>query len=286
MQKKLIPIDLHCHSIYSDGAYSVEQLLNLAHENGGKHIALTDHDTVDGISEAKKHAKTLGLNLISGVEISVTWENNILIHILGLNINETDIALQKNLKTLRLQRFSRGEKIAENLAKTGIKGALEGALKYCSIKEALSRTHFAKFLVDSGYAKPGKVFDKFLAKGKPGYAPIKWASLEDAVTWINNSGGIAVIAHPGRYKFTRTKLLNLISQFKELGGKGIEVVCSSHSLSDIDYIASIAVNQNLLASMGSDFHSNESFRKISVGVNPPIPERCIPIYSALGISEI
>jgi predicted metal-dependent phosphoesterase TrpH len=138
-----------------------------------------------------------------------------------------------------------------------------------------------------GYAKPGKAFDKFLAKGKTGYAPTKWASLEDAVTWINNSGGVAVIAHPGRYKFTRTKLLSLIGQFKELGGIGIEVVCSSHSLSDVDYIAGIAVNQNLLASIGSDFHSNnEIFRKILVGVNPPLPERCIPIYSALGIGEI
>ncbi len=287
MKNNLIPVDLHCHSIYSDGAHLVKEILDLAHANGGKYLALTDHDTVAGVFEAKEYAKTLGLNLISGVEISVTLENNTLIHILGLNINENNIQLTENLKKLRLQRFSRGEKIAEHLAKFGIKDALAGALKYSSSKEALSRTHFARFLVEMGYAKPGKAFDRFLTKGKPGYAPVKWASLEDAVTWIINSGGIAVIAHPCRYKFTRTKLIELINQFKELGGQGIEVVCGSPSAAEVDYIAGIALNQKLLASVGSDFHNNnDSFRKILVGVNNPLPQRCIPIYSALGIKDI
>lgn len=284
LTNNLIPIDFHCHSTYSDGALSIEDLLNTAKANGGQYLALTDHDTVIGVTKALAYAKKIGLTLISGVEISVTWDSS-LVHIIGLNINQTNTNLIENLNNLRSRRFLRGEKIAANLAKIGIPNALEGAMKYCSDPEALSRTHFAKFLVENNYAKISRVFDKYLAPGKPAYVAQEWAKLADAVNWITQSGGIAVIAHPCRYKFTRTKLLRLIADFKQCGGRGIEVISSSHSKDDAYKIAAIANEQNLLSSIGSDFHSFESFRQIKVGVNYNLPlSQCKPIYTELGIT--
>ena len=281
---KYTPIDFHCHSTYSDGALPVKDLLDLAKQNGGKFLALTDHDTVAGISEAKIHAQQIGLTLLGGVEISVTWEGNTLVHILGLNIDETNDKLVANLNTLQSARIMRGQKIAEKLSRIGIPGAFEGAMKYCSNPNALSRTHFNRFLVENGYAKPGKAFEKYLAPGKPGYVTQKWASLENALEWIIDSGGVAVIAHPARYKFTRSKLLRFIEEFKQCGGIGIEVVSSSHSTDDIISTAKIAHDTGLLASMGSDFHNREeSFRRITLGVNLSLPSICTPIYSKFGI---
>lgn len=280
-----IPIDFHCHSTNSDGALSVREVLDLAKANGGKHIALTDHDTVDGVAEARAYANHIGLNFIGGVEISVTWTGNALIHIVGLNINENNQELVNNLNELRNFRIERGRKIASNLAKIGIHNAFEGAMAYCDKEKALSRTHFNKFLVANGHAKPGKAFDKYLAPGKPGYVAQQWASLEDTVKWITSSGGIAVIAHPCRYKFTRTKLLRLIEEFKQYGGRGIEVISSSHSKDDAMNIAHIAKLTGLLSSIGSDFHSIDSnFKKILVGVNPPLPDICQPVYTEFGIN--
>lgn len=285
--RTMLPIDFHCHSTYSDGSYSVKEVLNMAKANGGKYIALTDHDTINGIKEARAYAQEIGLNFFAGVEISVTWENNNLIHIVGLNIDENNQTLVDNLNELRSYRFKRGQKIAENLEKAGIPGAFEGAMKYCSNIEALSRTHFIHFLVDSGYAKPGKAFQKYLAPGKAGYVAQVWSSLADAVKWITDSGGIAIIAHPSRYQFTRTKLLRLINDFKQCGGRGIEVVSSSHSKEDAHNIATIAKNHDLLCSMGSDFHTLETFRTIKVGINHPLPfAECRAIYTELGIKDL
>lgn len=279
-----IPIDLHCHSTHSDGAFSVHDLLDLAKNNGGKYLALTDHDTVIGINQAKDYASQIGLELISGVEISVTW-NGVLIHIVGLKVNQNDPNLVKNLDNLRSHRYTRGEKIAKNLEKIGIPDALEGALRYASSKESLSRTHFNRFLIDNGYATAGNAFKKFLAPGKPGYVANVWASLEDAVTWINSSGGIAVIAHPCRYKLTRTKLLKLIDEFKQYGGIGIEVISSSHSKEDVINISEIAHKCDLFASVGSDFHYiNQSYCNPKVGINPHLPEKVKPIFSQLNIN--
>ena len=278
-----IAVDLHCHSTYSDGALSVKDVLDMVHVNGGKYIALTDHDSVDGIKEAREYAKALGLHFISGVEISVTWHGT-LIHIVGLNIDETNPVLTENLMKLRANRFLRGQKIAEKLEKLGIHGALEGALQFCQNKDNLSRTHFSRFLVQNEYANPGKAFDKFLAPGKPAYVQQTWASLQDAVNWIKNSGGIAVIAHPSRYKLTRTKLVKLIGEFKSYGGEGIEVISSSHSITDSQNIATLARVHGLLCSIGSDFHNlNESYCKITVGLNYPLPIGCNPVYDRLGI---
>lgn len=286
-KENLIPLDFHCHSTYSDGAFSVEKLLDRVKINGGKYIALTDHDTVDGISTAKLYAKKIGLNFIAGVEISVTWDKNNLVHIIGLNIDENNTTLVNELKNLQNKRFSRGNQIAANLAKVGIPNALDGAMKFCSNINALSRTHFSRYLVEAGFAKPGKAFAKFLAPNKPGYVPITWASLEDAVKWITNSGGIAIIAHPCRYEYTRTKLLKLINEFKSYGGLGIEVISSSHSKDDAYKIGLIAEQQDLLASIGSDFHNdNESYRTINVGINHKLPPyNCKAVYTAIGIDD-
>lgn len=285
LTKKSVPVDLHCHSTYSDGAFSVKDLLDLAKANGGKYIALTDHDTLSGITEARAYANELGLNFIAGVEISVTWSSS-LVHIIGLNVNENDATFVQNLQQLQNGRISRGEKIAAKLAKLKIPNAFEGAMKYCSNPLAISRTHFIRFLSDNGYASSAsKAFDKYLAPGKPAYVAHEWASLENAVNWITSSGGIAVIAHPCRYKFTRTKLLKLITDFKNCGGSGIEVVSSSHSLDNALQMAQIARECDLLASIGSDFHNTtNNFACASVGINHPLPENCTPIYVKLGIT--
>lgn len=285
MYKPYIPIDLHCHSTHSDGSLSIPDVLAMAKENGAVYQAITDHDTIDGIKEAKTVAAKLGLNLIPGVEISVTWHANTLIHIVGLGINEEDAQLSEQLQILRSSRLTRGKRIGDNLAKVGILGAFEGALQLCKNPQALSRTHFSQFLVNNGYAKPGKAFEKYLAPGKPGYTPQIWASLKDAVSWIKESGGVAVIAHPGRYKFTRTKLLKLIDEFKEYGGQGIEVMSSSHSISDEENIAQICQQTGLFASVGSDFHQEESYRKIKPGKNKALPDKVEPVFKLLGISK-
>lgn len=283
MEKKYIPIDLHCHSTHSDGSLSIREVLTLAKNNGAVYQALTDHDTVNGITEARQVAQELELNLIPGVEISVTWYNNTLIHIVGLGVDENNSQLITELAKLRASRIERGKRIGANLAKLGIKGAFEGALSLCNHPEALSRTHFSHWLVQNGYAKPGKAFEKFLASGKPGYTPQVWASLEDAVKWIKNSGGVAVIAHPGRYKLTRTRLIKLIDEFKAYGGQGIEVISSSHSVQDEINIGAVCRQTGLAASVGSDFHQEESYRLLRPGKNKMLPDGVDPIFPLLGI---
>lgn len=282
-KKIYIPIDLHCHSSHSDGALSVRELLTLAQKNETVYQALTDHDTTEGITEARTIAAELGINLIPGIEISVTWHHNTLIHIVGLGIDENNPQLVTEMAKLRASRIERGQRIGANLAKVGIQGAFEGAMSLCSHPEALSRTHFGHWLVQQGYAKPGKAFDKYLAQGKPGYTPQLWASLENAVKWIVDSGGIAIIAHPGRYKFTRTKLLKLIEEFKSYGGIGIEVVSSSHAPHEEENIAAICRFSGLLASVGTDFHQTESYRNLLPGKNKPLPAGLESVFPLLGI---
>jgi 3',5'-nucleoside bisphosphate phosphatase len=284
LARRLIPVDLHCHSTCSDGGHNVTDLISMVHANGGKHIALTDHDTVCGVAQARQHALALGLHFIGGVEVSVTWRKDILIHVVGLNVNENNINLVEFLDNLRGKRLERGKRIAEGLASIGVQNAFEGALSYASSPESLSRTHFARFLVDNGYAKKSRVFDKYLTKGKPGYVLQEWASLKDTVEMITQSGGIAVIAHPCRYRFTNAKLEELIREFKFYGGMAIEVVSSSHSDKEIIDIAQTARKNQLLASVGSDFHKDgESYLNIKVGLNRPLPVGVEPIYSYLGI---
>ncbi len=269
--------DLHCHSVVSDGTLTPEALACRAHANGVHVWSLTDHDEVGGQERAKKAAEDLGMKYISGVEISVTWCSQT-VHILGLGIDHTNAALIEGLNQTRNGRTNRAKAIAAQLDQIGIKNAYEGALQFVGNPELISRTHFARFLVDSGVCKDtNEVFANYLIDGKPGYVGHEWANLTDAVNWITQAGGIAVIAHPGRYNYTSLQLSELYAEFKELGGRGIEVVTGSHTKDEYKTFAKVALQHGFLASRGSDFHSpNESH--VDLGTLPDLPSQLQPVW--------
>ena len=268
--------DLHSHSTVSDGSLSPEHLVARAIDQGVDVLALTDHDGTEGITAAQAAAQGTKLSLVTGVEISVTWGSST-IHILGLKVDHKNEALQKGLKKIRDYRKERAVKIAERLEKSGISGAYEGASQYAS-PVMLGRVHFAKFLVDKGHAKNiNDVFKRYLVRNKPGYVSGEWATLAQAVNWINGAGGQAVIAHPARYKMTATKLRRLITEFKELGGVGLEVVSGRQHPEEIKTLAKLANDFNLLASCGSDFHSPDN-TWVELGRLPELPSSVNPIW--------
>jgi predicted metal-dependent phosphoesterase TrpH len=268
--------DLHSHSTVSDGSLSPEHLVARAIDQGVDVLALTDHDGTEGITAAQAAAQGTKLSLVTGVEISVTWGSST-IHILGLKLDHKNEALQKGLKKIRDYRKERAFKIAERLEKSGISGAYEGASQYAS-PVMLGRVHFAKFLVDKGHAKNiNDVFKRYLVRNKPGYVSGEWATLAQAVNWINGAGGQAVIAHPARYKMTATKLRRLITEFKELGGVGLEVVSGRQHPEEIKTLAKLANDFNLLASCGSDFHSPDN-TWVELGRLPELPSSVNPIW--------
>lgn len=269
--------DLHCHSVVSDGTLTPEALACRAHANGVHVWSLTDHDEVGGQERAKKAAEDLGMKYISGVEISVTWCSQT-VHIVGLGIDHTNAALIEGLNQTRNGRTNRAKAIAAQLDQIGIKNAYEGALQFVGNPELISRTHFARFLVDSGVCKDtNEVFANYLIDGKPGYVGHEWANLTDAVNWITQAGGIAVIAHPGRYNYTSLQLNELYAEFKELGGRGIEVVTGSHTKEEYKTFAKVALQHGFLASRGSDFHSpNESH--VDLGTLPDLPSQLQPVW--------
>ena len=248
-----------------------------AAEKGVKVLALTDHDEIAGLADAAAAATKYGLQFINGVEISVTW-NRRTIHIVGLKIDPANAELQTGLQRLRDSRHVRAQGMADGLARVGITGSLEGAYAHASKGGIISRSHFARFLVEKGFAKNvGAVFKRFLVKGKPGYHEHQWASLEEAVTWIRNSGGIAVLAHPGRYDIGRTNMLNLLHEFRELGGKAIEVVTGSHTPEMVPHFARLAHQFELLSSAGSDYHGpGQSY--FEMGRLPDLPSNCTPVW--------
>lgn len=271
--------DLHCHSTASDGVLSPSELVQRANEKGVHVLALTDHDELSGQIEAGAVAQELGLRLINGVEISVTW-GNVTLHVVGLNVDPLDPVLLHGLARNRGGRTERARRIGEELARIGISGAFEGASALAENKELISRTHFARYLVERGVVKNIKsVFKKYLVKGKPGYVSHEWASLSDALTWIHAAGGVAVLAHPGRYQIGREKMRLLLNEFKHLGGAGIEVVTGSHTPDQVPLYADLAVEFDLMASIGSDFHApGEGGREL--GRLTALPERCRPIWQA------
>jgi hypothetical protein len=270
--------DLHTHSTASDGTLSPAELVQRARAQGVDVLALTDHDTTAGLDEAALAAREVGLRFVPGVEISVTW-NGATVHIVGLNVDVQNAALQAGLAGLREFRAWRSEEIARRLAKAGIEGALEGARAF-SKGQILSRTHFARFLVQHGHAKDmHKVFGKFLTHNRPGYVPGEWAALADAVGWIRAAGGQAVIAHPARYKVSATRLRTLIAEFKDCGGAGLEVVSGSHSAGDAHGMAQYAQRFELAASSGSDYHGPEQ-PWLELGKSPPLPAGCRAIWEA------
>ncbi len=269
--------DLHSHSTASDGTLTPMALVRRAREQGVDVLALTDHDVTDGLDEARTAANEAGLRLINGVEISVTW-HGVTVHIVGLNFDPVNADLQAGLAKLREFRAWRAEEIAHRLEKKGIPGALEGAQAF-SNGQILSRTHFARFLVTQGYAKDmRKVFGKFLTHNRPGYVPGEWAALADAVGWIRDAGGQAVIAHPARYRLSATRLRALIEAFMDCGGEVLEVVSGSHSAGDVQGMAQYARRYELLASQGSDYHGPEQ-SWLELGRMPPMPAVCTPVWT-------
>jgi predicted metal-dependent phosphoesterase TrpH len=269
--------DLHCHSVVSDGTLTPEALACRAHANGVHVWSLTDHDEVGGQERAKKAAEDLGMKYISGVEISVTWCSQT-VHIVGLGIDHTNAALIEGLNQTRNGRTNRAKAIAAQLDQIGIKNAYEGALQFVGNPELISRTHFARFLVDSGVCKDtNEVFANYLIDGKPGYVGHEWANLTDAVNWITQAGGVAVIAHPGRYNYTSLQLNELYAEFKELGGRGIEVVTGSHTKDEYKTFAKVALQHGFLASRGSDFHSPTESH-VDLGTLPDLPSQLQPVW--------
>ncbi len=272
--------DLHCHSDVSDGTLRPEALAARAKANGVELWALTDHDEVSGQQRARQAAFDLGLPYLTGTEISVSFADTT-VHIVGLGFDADDAALKAGLAATRDGRKLRAMEMGEGLAQVGIHGAFEGALGFVGNPDLMSRTHFARFLVATGVCSDTQeVFRKYLVKGKPGYVPHRWASLRDAVTWISNAGGLAVIAHPARYKFSANEEYALFSEFIAHGGRGVEVVTGSHSSADAVRYAETALEFKLLASRGSDFHSPEESH-MDLGGLPPLPPRLTPIWEAL-----
>jgi len=269
--------DLHCHSNVSDGMLLPAELVARAAAQGVTVLSLTDHDDVAGLEAAHAAAVEHGIQLVNGVEISVTWGSHTL-HIVGLGINPTHPTLKKGLEGIRHGRGERAEKMAVQLDKAGIKNSLQGAYQHAGNKNLIGRMHFARYLVAQGIVKDVRtVFKKYLVKGKPGYVSHQWASLAEAVSWIAASGGQAVIAHPGRYQMGSGKMHELLEEFKNLGGVGIEVVTGSHTPEQYPQYAQLAQKFGLLSSRGSDFHApGEGYRDI--GRLPPLPDLCTPIW--------
>ncbi len=276
----LLNADLHSHSAVSDGTLTPEALAARAHANGVELWALTDHDELGGQQRARAAAQALGLAFLSGTEVSVSFAGTT-VHIVGLGIDLDDAALQAGLAATRGGRRQRAQAMADSLAQVGIRGAFEGALRYVGNPELISRTHFARYLVESGVCSDThEVFRRYLTEGKPGHVPHRWAGLGDAVRWITGAGGQAVIAHPGRYKFTPTEEFALFSEFHAHGGRGVEVITGSHSSADYVKYADMALEFGLLASRGSDFHSPEESHT-DLGRLPDLPGRLSPIWEAL-----
>ncbi len=270
--------DLHTHSTASDGTLRPSELVARAARAGVRVMALTDHDTLNGIAEAKVAAAEQGLTLIPGVEISVNWGGRV-IHILGLGLDPAALELNKGLERLRDYRGWRAKEIGRRLGVKGIEGAYEGALALSGDEEFVGRTHFARLLVQRGYAATVRdVFKRYLVKGKPGHVSGEWASLEEALVWILDAGGQAVIAHPARYSFTGFKMRRLMGEFRELGGVAIEVVSGSHSRDEAYLYAQRARESSLLASAGSDYHGPEH-PYLELGRLPKLPPGCTPIWA-------
>ena len=276
---KALNADLHCHSTVSDGLLAPAALARRAHENGVELLALTDHDELGGLSEAGAAAADLGMRFVNGVEVSISWGDDQTVHIVGLGVDPGNAELRAGLDHIRSGRDSRAARMAAELDKVGIRGAYEGALRHVGNPALISRAHFARYIVELGHAKDVKsVFDHWLAKGKPGYVDHAWASLEDGLRWIHGAGGIAVIAHPGRYRLSKAERTEMYGAFRDLGGRGIEVISGAHKEDEIAEFARVARQFGFLASRASDFHGpGESW--IDLGRLPDLPADLTPVWT-------
>jgi predicted metal-dependent phosphoesterase TrpH len=268
--------DLHCHSTVSDGLLSPAELVAHATKRGVKVLALTDHDDLGGLQAAREAALEHGIQFINGVEISVTWKRRTL-HIVGLKVDIHNVPLKAALDKVRTGRDERAQQMGADLARVGIHGAYEGA-KLLAKQSIITRTHFARFLVDNGHAKDTKsVFKKYLVKGKPGFKEHEWMDLKTAVGLIKGAGGQAVIAHPGRYDLGTINMLLLMHEFRSLGGTAIEVVTGSHTPPQYQQFAKIAHKFSLKSSLGSDFHGS-GISYMEMGCIPDLPDICVPVW--------
>lgn len=286
----MLDYDLHCHSNISDGTLTPSEVVERAALRGVKVLALTDHDDTDGLNEARRAAQQHGMTFINGVEISVSWRKHTL-HVVGLGIDPEYPPLQQGLLSVRSGRIERARKMSDELARVGIPGVFNGAIKYADNPNMIGRTHFARYLVEAGHCKDVKsVFNRYLATGKPGYVPHQWANLSDTISWIRGSGGVVVLAHPGRYmvgkhSMGKKTLHELLTEFAGLGGQALEVVTGSHTPEQYAEFARYADEFGLLSSCGSDFHGpGESYRDL--GRLPDLPLICRPVWEALPLLEV
>lgn len=269
--------DLHCHSTVSDGQLAPAAVAQLAKAGGVTLWALTDHDELGGQREAREAAEALGMRYLSGVEISVTWASRT-VHIVGLHVDPECAALVDGLARTRNGRAARAEAIGERLGELGVPDAYTGALRYVSNPDLISRTHFARFLVESGRAQNTQdAFSRWLGEGKPGYISHRWAKLADAVSWIKAAGGEAIVAHPGRYAYSQLEFDTFFGEFIDLGGKAIEVVTGSHTPDQYGEYAAVARRFGFEASRGSDFHAPGP-DSIEPGTLPPLPSDLKPVW--------
>lgn len=270
--------DLHCHSTASDGMLPPADVVARAHANGVTTLALTDHDGLSGLPEAQAAAVALGVSLVPGTEISVEW-NDHSVHVVGLQIDPHNPAIVTGLDRIRIGRANRAERIAAELEKVGFHGILARTMTYVGNPELVSRAHFARALVEMGACREVKqVFDRYLTPGKPGYVPHPWPSLAEALGWIRAAGGVAVIAHPGRYRMSNKELGKLFEAFRDLGGEAIEVASGSHTPEQIVHFGRQARHYAFMGSQGSDFHGpDESY--VDLGRSLPLPEGVVPVWN-------
>ena len=272
----MLNIDLHCHSHVSDGVLPPAEVVARAAANGVEVFALTDHDDVAGLAEAQAAADEAGIAFIPGVEISVTWRGHT-VHIVGLRIDPLNPLLANGLDGIRTGRTARAERMSDGLAKIGITGAFQGARAHAVNKQIIGRVHFARWLIEQGHAPDMRTtFKRYLTPGHPGYVEHEWTTLENAVNWIRASGGMAVIAHPGRYAMPARDLHLLFDAFRTLGGEGIEVVTGSHHPSEYGKFADLARAFGFKASRGADFHAPGE--GVDIGRLPALPYYCKPVW--------
>lgn len=269
--------DFHCHSAVSDGLLPPQEVARRAAANGVDLWALTDHDDLGGLAVARATAEEAGMGFVAGVEISIEWKG-VPIHIVGLGFDATHSTLSDGLDELRLGRIERAKRMGDALAAIGIPGVYEGALCFVTNPGLISRAHFGRYLVSIGIARDmAGVFQHYLTPGKPGYVDHRWATLQDAIGWITAAGGVAVVAHPGRYKMSGAQMRQFLDDFKDLGGQGIEVTCGSHSPDHVMHFARLARHYAFHASRGSDFHGPEE-SYVDLGKLPQLPEDLKPVW--------
>jgi predicted metal-dependent phosphoesterase TrpH len=270
--------DLHSHSFHSDGTMAPGDVVRRAAAQGVELYALTDHDEVSGLAEAKAAAVELSMAFVPGVEVSVTWGTTT-VHVVGLGVNGEDQTLRDRLAHVRSGRTRRAQEIDAGLAAAGINGALEGALRHAENPRMIGRTHFARFLVEQGVCHDVRdVFKRYMVEGKPGYVPHRWATLAEAVDMIGAAGGVAVVAHPARYRFDELALHTMLEEFRDAGGKALEVVTSNHTPEDVRRFTKLALEFGFEASSGSDFHGPGESANVELGRVAPLAPELTPVW--------